>query len=532
MSAPGGTGGGPLDLLRSAPRVAAITDVLRRHGFTELLLGGGRFPPPAEVRAALEELGPVFVKLGQVLSTRSDLLPDAYLAELERLQEGVSPLPTPAVVEIVRQELGDAPEVVFMDFENAPLASGSIAQVHGAVTLGGQRVVVKVQRPDLEDRVREDMTALAQVASIMDAAVARLRPFDLPSLVREFRTNLEGELDFRREAANVGRLSASLAADARVWIPQVIPELSSRRVITMERSHGQRLQEYVEAHPHEAGALARRLGRLFIRQVFRDGLFQADPHPGNLFVMHDGVICVHDLGSLGEVDERMREALVDLLEATVAGDSRRATRAYLDLGLAPSNVDRQAVEAEVAKVVQDVRSRPLSEVSVGKALEGVLRLGARHRIRQPGAIMLLSRAFVTLEGVMGRLDPGLSFVEVFGSALEETLGQRFSPDRARRDALQALKALDRLAREAPDDLRSALRRLADGSLGRVVVAQDGEEAAERARAERDGRRLLAAGFLAVTGALLLDAPATGADWAGLAMLVVGGGVLLRRILRP
>jgi len=350
--------------------------------------------------------------------------------------------------------------------------------------------------------------------------------------VRDFRASMERELDFRVEAGSIRRFEESLRDDVTVWIPPVIGELSGQRVITMEHSHGARLDAYVAGHPEEASALARRLGRLFIRQVFRDGLFHADPHPGNFFVMHDGVICLHDFGMIGELDENMREALVSLVEATVAGDARRATSAYLDLGLVPSNVDRQAIEAEVAQVVLEVRSRPLAEVSIGNALEAVVRVGSRHRIRQPGSFLLLSRAFVTLEGVLGRLDPGLSFVEVFGSALQETIGQRMTAERVQRDAVQVMRAVDRLVREAPDDIRGTLRRWADGSLGRVVVAQDGDEAVAQERRTRSGRRLTAAGFLALTGAILLLTSLGSARWVGFGLLGLGVGVLLIYVVRP
>lgn len=532
MSGRASGGTGPLDLLRAAPRLAAVVDVLRRHGFAEPLAGMGPWPAPERVRSAVEELGPVFIKLGQVLSTRRDVLPTPYADELELLQDSVSRLPREDIVKVVELELGGGPDAVFGDFDYEPLASASIAQVHAAVTHDGREVVVKVQRPGLDEQVREDLAALAQIASVLDATVPRLRPFDLPALVRDLRGSLEAELDFHREAANIRRFAASMKGQPGLWIPSPLEDLSGRRVITMERSHGARLQAYVDEHPGEGPVLARRLGRLFIRQVFRDGLFHADPHPGNFFVMPDGVICLHDFGMIGEVDERMREALVSLLDAVVAGDTRRATTAYLDLGLAPSNVDRQAIEAEVGQVVRDVRSRPLAEVSVGKALEGVIRVGARHRIRQPGAFMLLSRAFVTLEGVLSRLDPGLSFIEVFGSAMEETLGQRLSVDRVKRDAAQAVKALDRLTRDAPDDVRGVLRRWADGSLGRVVVAQDADEAVVHDRRARTQRRLLAAGFLSLTGAILSSGPDGTLRWAGLGLLGVGAGVLLVYSVRP
>lgn len=522
----------PLAFARSLPRMTSVADTLRRHGFGDVLMGRGSWPSPASVREALEELGPVFIKLGQVLSTRADILPDAYIEALERLQDRTSPLPFGDVREAIVRELGASPEEAFATFESVPIASASIAQVHGATTHDGIGVVVKVQRPGLPERVAEDLAVLAQVAGLLDLASSRARPFDPPALVRDFRAGLEAELDFREEATNMRRISTALSGDTSVWIPPVVESLSGQRVLTMHRSHGTRMDRYLETRPSEAPDLARRIGRLFIRQVFGEGVFHADPHPGNFFVMPDGVLCLHDFGMTGEVDQRMREGLVSLVEATVAGDARLATNAYLDLGLVPADVDRKAVEAEVAGIVAEVRGQALRDVSVGHALGAVVRVGGRYRIRQPGAFLLLSRAFVTLEGVLARLDPTLSFIEVFGDAYRENVSQRVSPERLRRDALQALRASDRLLREAPEDLRGVLRRWSDGLLGRVVVVSDREERERSEGDQRALRRTASLGFLTVAGAIL----ATGAPGllgsVGSAVALLCGLFLLFRVIRP
>jgi ubiquinone biosynthesis protein len=517
--------GSPTALLRSAPRVGAVLDVLRRHGFGDLLTSGRSWPEPENVRAALEELGLVFVKLGQLLSTRSDLLPPSYIEALEALQDGVTRLDIDAVREVVQAEFGSAPEELFATFEEEPLAAASIAQVHAASLGDGTEVVVKVQRPGLGEQIEGDLLVLAQLAAFLDLTVSGLRPYDLPSLVRDFRASLEAELDFRREASNMTRFREAMADEPTVWIPAVIEDFSDRRVLTMERSHGVRLDRAVESGAEPARDLARRIGRLFVRQVFQDGLFHADPHPGNFFVLEDGVICLHDFGMIGELDERMREALVSLLDATVAGDGRAATDAYMDLGLLPRDVDRADLEDQIGALIAEIKRQPLAEVSVGHALGELGRLGGKHRIRNPGSFMLLARAFVTVEGVLARLDPEISFVELFGEALRETLGRRFSPDRVKRDAFVALRAIDRMAREAPDDVRRLLRRWGDGSLGRVTVAPDPQEVERAGRAAHLQRQVLAAGSLAIAGAIL----AVGAEGtpavAGTA-LTVAGSVLL------
>ncbi len=494
-------------------------------------MGGSAWPAPARVRAALEELGVVYVKFGQVLSTRRDLLPTEYAEALTGLQDSVSPLPAAEIRAVIREDLGGDPEELFQTFDDEPLASASVAQVHTATLRDGTSVVVKVQRPGLRTKVADDLLVLAHLAGFVDVTVAKLRPFDLPSVVRDFQASLEAELDFEQEAQNIRRFRRQLAGDDRVWIPDVLDELSSSRVLTLERSHGERLLAYVTSHPEEAPLLARRLGGLFIRQVFRDGLFHADPHPGNIFVMEDGVLCLHDFGMIGQLSEPMREALVDLVEATVSGDARAATNSYLDLGLVPRGIDRDALEDGVSALVEEVRRQPLAEVSVGRALESLARVGGRYRIRNPGAFLLLSRAFVTLEGVLARLDPKVGFVEMFRPAFTESIQVRLSPTRLRRDAVMTAKALDRLAREAPDDVRRIVRRWGEGALGKVSVVPDPTQVARAERAERNLRQILAAGFLALSGSVL----ATGGDGSvravGLAALVVGGVALAYRFVR-
>jgi ubiquinone biosynthesis protein len=521
----------PRALLNTAPRVGAVVKVLWHHGFGGVLGGDRSWPEPEQVRDALNELGLVFVKFGQVLSTRADLLPADYISALETLQDHVTEVPLETIRATITEELGSSPEVLFQSFESEPLASASVAQVHAATLKDGRHVVVKVQRPGLDELVHKDLMVLAQVAALFDLGSPRLRPYDLPALVRDFRSQLEEELDFLQEAAHIRRFEGMLASEDRLWIPSAIEEFSSSRVLTMERSHGVRLDQFIEEHPDEGPEMARRIGRLFIRQIFRYGLFHADPHPGNFFILEDSRLCLHDFGMIGEVDEPTREALVNLVDATVAGDGRAATRAYLDLGLLPRDVDRDLLNVEVGKLVADIRGRPLAEVSVGEALQGLASLGGRHKIRNPGVILMLSRVFITLEGVLARLDPTLSFIELFADAFREALDRRLSPERLRRDAFLALQAVDKLAREAPDDVRRILQGWGDGRLGQVVVALESGEAMRRSAEARGQRQTLIAGFITIAGAILLAGTMDQAQLLGSVLMIVGLAILVFRFFR-
>lgn len=514
------SGAGILETVRHSPHLVRILRILSRHGFLAAVRGTGHWPSPSQVREALEEGGVVFLKFGQVLALRRDLLPDAYIHELERLHDRLPPMPLDEVVGTVRDALGGAPSEVFASFEAEPLAAATIAQVHRAKLLDGRLVVVKIRRPSLAEEIAEATSTLAYLAALAEQLAPRLRRFDPVGMVAEFRKSLLRETDFRLEAQSIRRFRAAMADVEGLWIPDVIPERSTEAVLTMEHSPGERIDLYAEAHPERRAALAEPVAALVLRQVFQEGLFHADPHPGNLFVLPDGRLCLHDFGMIGELDESMREALTALLEAVVAGDARAATDAYLDLGVVGPDVDRAALQRDLGGLLAKIRERPLEEVSVGDALESLLRVGSTHRIQNPGELLLLTRAFLIAESVLRQLDPDLSVVEVFGRQLGDITARRYQPSRLAARAVRAGRQIEQLLATAPDDLRRLLRRAADGELGRVSTP-----GLERlgVRLSRGLERLagaVASAGLVVAGSMVFD----GSGWRrllGQALLAVG-----------
>ena len=489
--------------LQSAPHLWRILRVLARHGFLRALRGKERWPTPVQVREALEELGVVFLKFGQVLAVRRDLLPDAYIAELERLQDRLPAMPFQTVRGIVEEALGGRLDTLFARFEAEPMAAATIAQVHEAALPDGRHVVVKVRRAGLDQRIAEDTATLTYLAATAERLVPRLRGFDLVGLVREFRETLHRETDLRLEGETIRRFRAACADVAGLWIPDALPELTAPAVLTLEFSSGQRVDRYAEAHPEVREALAQAVAALVLHQVFETGLFNADPHPGNVFVLPDGRLCLHDFGMIGELDEPTREAITAVLDGAVRGDAKAVTDAYLDLGLVGPDVDRAALEADLVALLRKIRERPLAEVSIGDALTSLARVGSEHQIRNPGALLLLARAFLIAEAVLRRLDPAINVVEVFRVELERVFKHRYSPGRLLAAARQAGLELDRLLRAGPADLRRILRRVGDGELGRVNAP-----ALERTaqRASRGLERLTGAvvsAALLVAGALLV-----------------------------
>ena len=494
---------GVLATARNLPRLTRISRILARHGFFAAVRGRAHWPAPPQVREALEDCGLVFVKFGQVLALRRDILPDEYVRELERLHDQLPPMDFAEVVSRVTVELGAPPHEVFASFSEPPLASATIAQVHAAKLGDGRPVVVKVRRPGLEAQVAQDTATLGYLAALAEKLSPSLRVLDLVGMVDEFRASLTREMDFRIEALSIQRFRIAMADVEGLWIPDVIPERSTQGVLTMEHSPGLRIDLYADAHPDKRAALARPLAALVLRQVFQEGLFHADPHPGNLFVLPDGRLCLHDFGMIGELDGSTREALTGLLEATVQGNARAATDAYLDLGLVGPDIDRAALERDLGELLREVQQRPLADVSVGDALQRLVRIGSRHRVRNPGSILLLTRAFLILESVLRRLDPEMSVIEVFRDELGAITAGRYSPMHLAERGAHVLRELDRLVANAPNDLRRLLRRAGDGDLGRVY-APGLERLGERLNrgTERLAGAVVAAGLL-VGGSMVM-----------------------------
>ena len=495
--------GARVSTYRGVVRLTQVLRVASRYGLLGAVRGRRARPEPEKLRRALEELGVVYIKFGQVLALRRDVLPEAYVRELERLHDRLPPEEWPRVRATIEAALGRPVNAAFATIHEAPLASASVAQVHAATLADGRRVVVKVRRTGLARRIAEDLAVLAYVATLAEQAVPQLRVLDLTSMVRELRDSLGRELDLSLEARTIARFRASLADEPSVWIPDVIAGSSGAAVLTLEHSPGERIDSYGESHPHQRRQLAAALAALLLRQVFDTGLFHADPHPGNLFVLPDGRLCLHDFGMVGELDARLREGLGDLLEAVARGDERSAADAYLELGLLGRDVDRGALESDLALLLRNLRERPLAEVSVADTLQSLLRLGGQHRVRNPGGLLLLGRALLIAEALIRQLDPDINVVELFAGATRRSMLRRLTPAALAADGERLLREAAGLLRAAPVEVRRALTRLGDGELGRVSMPA--METTAR-RASRGVERLTGAvvsGALLVTGGLLV-----------------------------
>jgi ubiquinone biosynthesis protein len=497
-------------LLQAAPRLLQILRVLARHKFLGSLRGKAHLPPPKEVRETFEELGLTFLKFGQVLAMRRDLLPDAYIKELEQLHDQLPALGINAVRATVEEELGAPLTELFASFSETPLAAATIAQVHEATMHDGRRVAVKVQRPDLEEMISTDISALTYLAALGESLFPRLRALDLPVLVSEFANSLNRETDFSHEARSIMLFRAALADVPDLWIPDVVSERLSGNVLTMEFSAGERVDLYARQHPEEMPRLINTLVRLTLQTIFEEGLFHADPHPGNVLVLPDGRLSLLDFGMTGELDEPMRDSLALLLEAVVKGDARAATDAYLEMAPQGSEkVNRAALLLDIKAVLYDIRRSDLAEVSIGDSFDSLLRAGSRHGVHNPGEFFLLTRTFVILESMIRQLDPDHNYMSSFREEIKRLTEKHFSLERIKEKTTKLAREMERLMSDAPGDTRRILRRFAEGNLGRL---QAPAVEALGGRVSRNLERLtgaIASAALVIGGAMLVIAPLPG-----------------------
>jgi predicted unusual protein kinase regulating ubiquinone biosynthesis (AarF/ABC1/UbiB family) len=369
--------------------------------------------PAKQLAGDLERLGPAYIKLGQLLSTRSDLLPPEYLEALARLQDRVEPFPFADVEQIVQQELGVRLSKGFASFTESPLAAASLGQVHRATLRDGREVAVKVQRPEAREQVAGDLAAFADVAEFLDRRTDAGRVASFAEIVEEFRRTILEELDYRREAQNLLTLRRNLAAFRRIVIPAPIDDYCSGRVLTMEYIAGTKITALnpVVRLDLKTSALVESLFRAYLRQIILDGFFHADPHPGNVLVTEDGRLALIDLGMVSRLSSGRQEQLLKLLVAVAEGRGDRAADVAMQIGTKTEDFDRVAAEKAVANLVTQYQDASLRDVQVGAVVMQLSRIAGGHGLRLPTELTMLGKTLMNLDEVARTLAPDFNVQE-------------------------------------------------------------------------------------------------------------------------
>jgi ubiquinone biosynthesis protein len=470
-------------LERYAMRIAEITAVLGKYGLADLF-GGFTYAwlqdrlksadgqsltagvtQAARVRMALTELGTTFIKLGQMLSTRADLLGPELTEELSQLQANVPPDAAAVARATIEQELGLPIDELFASFEDEPLAAASVAQVHGARLHSGHSVVVKVRRAGVAEQAATDVEIVQALAELLEKHSPALRSYQPLAVVRQFRRTLLRELDLTYERQNLDEFGRNFAADPTVCIPEVFNELCSHQVVTMERLDGiiGADIETLKQSGVDLGEFAKRGANMYLEMVFRDGFYHADPHPGNLMLQPGNIVGVIDCGMVGRIDEDLRDEVEALLLGIVENDSELVAEQVLRLGSVPADCARDKLRADLQEFMADYTGHPLNDIHVGAALSNLVEIIRRHHIVLPPTLAMLLKTLIVLEGTSRRFSPDVSLAELMQPYCKRLMLRRFSPGRIAKRARRSFRVWDRLFTALPRDLTDLLAKFRDGS---------------------------------------------------------------------
>ncbi|MBL8827004.1 MAG: AarF/ABC1/UbiB kinase family protein, partial [Planctomycetaceae bacterium] len=422
-----------------------------------------RLTTESRIRLALSELGPTFIKLGQVLSTRPDLIGVELAAELTQLQTDVRADPPATVRETIERELGRPLGDAYAEFNDEPLASASIGQVHAARLHTGQRVVVKVQHAGIEEKVRVDLEILVGLATLAEK-LPELVNYRPRATVEDFQRILRRELDFTRESRHMEHFATVFAGDERVVVPRAIAELSTERVITMERIDGIKLceREQLASAGCDLVEIARRGAELYVKMIFDQGEYHADPHPGNFVILPGNVIGLLDWGMVGRIDESLREEIEEMFLAIAQRDGDQLTRIIMRVGAVPQDLDEAALELDVTDFVSHYTTQPIEELNVGAALNEMIEMIRRFRIMLPARIAMLLRVLVMLEGTSRLISPKFSLMDVILPYQKKMAWRRMSPQRHWRKLRRISGEVERLLEALPRSLIDLLQQVQTG----------------------------------------------------------------------
>lgn len=472
---------------RSMQRLREIVGVFSRHGFQQVLTSSGlaRFVPvsyrvrrgdeageitlgaPERMRTALQELGPAFVKLGQMLSTRPDLVPEEYAQEFRKLQDRVEPFSFREAVKVIEEEYASPLGEVFASVEEKPLAAASIAQVHRAVLKSGETVVLKIRRPGIEKVITNDLAVLRMIVDAVEHYVVESRTLSLPVIVDEFSRAIRKELDFYLEASNAQRIRKNLASMPEVVVPVVRWDLTTTRILAMEEADGipaSDIARVMEISPEERHRLAGILARAYMSQILEDGVFHADMHAGNIRFTDDGRVVFLDFGSVGYLSESLQDSLGNLFTAIIAHDYSDLVEEFIRLGAVDVGFDPAGFERDLREMVEPYHGRPINEIRVGEILKEGISIALRYKVRVPPELVLLGKATLTLEGLVRRIDPGINVVEEAAPFARRMMLKKLDPRRQIKYTTRLFRDYRDLAVKLPSQLTRIFQKILESKL--------------------------------------------------------------------
>jgi ubiquinone biosynthesis protein len=473
--------------LRSLKRYREILSVLVGHGFGHIIeqlnidyyleLGRRiitrdakkkaleRLPDEVRLRMALEELGPTFIKLGQLLSTRADIIPASYILELNNLQDKVGAVDWSQIRLQIEAELGGATTEFFRHVDSIPTAAASMAQVHKAQLCTGEWAALKVRRPGIERTIATDLDILENLASLIDTHGNMGKLFSAEEIVREFRRTIYRELDFVKEAHNLCRFKSNFSSNDRVHIPEVYWDYTTEALLTMEFIEGTKISATAELkHQNiDLKRLAHDGAQAFMAQIIDHGMFHADPHPGNLFVLSDGRLCFLDLGMVGLIDEESKQQLATLILSIFSKNADELASLLISTRPGARDIDKSTLKRDLATFIEDYYNLSLKRIDSYRFITEFLAIIRAHKIKFPSNLILLAKALITIEGIGRNLDPDFNLIDEVRPAVEVLIRKRHSSEHLRREFKQILRDYYEVTKALPGDLKELLSHITNNN---------------------------------------------------------------------
>jgi ubiquinone biosynthesis protein len=492
--------------VKNVQRLRQIIAVFTKYGFADLIqrMDLGRFLPaklaafaeshgekpiPERLRLAFEELGPTFVKLGQLLSTRSDLLPEPFIEEFTQLQDQVQPLSFEVVKHTVERELGKKIEDSYSFFNSEPLAAASIGQVHEAVLLTGEKVVVKVQRPEIEKIIETDVSLLAFLAGLLEKYIPESRIIGPTIIVDEFFRTLSYELDFVVESNNISKISENTIENPEIVIPKVYKHLSTHKILTLEKLEGLRVNDIkaLDAAGIDRKRIVEIGAKAFFKWVMIDGVFHGDLHGGNLFILPGNRIGVVDFGIVGRLSQKSRDQLATMVMSLLTEDYENLCYEYAELGSAGSSVDFEAFQREVRNTLSPYMGLSLVEMNVGRILIEATKIATKYNIKVPGDWMIVFKAILTIEGMGRTLDPDFDLLLLGQDLVKDLVKNQYSVQRLSKEFIWLARDTASLMKVLPRQIRWMFQKFNSNDFAFEIKSPDFQEI--RTQLDVNGRRM-------------------------------------------
>jgi len=413
---------------------------------------------------AMEELGPTFIKMGQFLSTRPDLIPMEFITQFEKLQDHVPSFPFADVKSIIEIELKAPLDTIFYEFNETPIAAASIGQVHRATLINGEDVAVKIQRPDIRKTIEVDLEIMLHLAMLLEKNIEEIRIYNPTNIVTEFAETLMKEIDYNNEAINIERFAIQFLNEPHIYIPKIFPEITTTKVLTMEYIDGIKASDIkrLDRESYEKKVIAIRGAELILKQIFIHGFFHADPHPGNIMILNDNVICYLDFGMMGRIDRQTREDFVDLVIAIVHQNEVKSADILLRLVRSDVEIDRRKLEQDISDITMQYLNKPLKEIHGGRILQQFMDIIARHQLHIPPNLFLMVKAMTTVGGLGMMLDPDFDYNSVAAPLIKRIRMERMHPKRMADDMLNFSTQIIQLLKEIPQEVRDILQQAKNG----------------------------------------------------------------------